>query len=1208
MKLKKIISILIMLVIIGNTILPISFAAYIFDEDKTEYTVNASDLEGGSVNSYYVGNNEVEYSGVIYDKLETLDAKVKKTGIYEISVEMAGGVHPNYLVVKKDANGKVSVAPIATYINEDDIWETMDRNSFETKTVSIYLEEGEEFSICLIGDDGGAFAFSPPSESNSVRVSVDYIEPGANKQIYETDLSSKGYTASKCSDYVVTSDSQKIHLDELQKNESLPGLTTKQEEYAKVQTEQIQQTMNEMAETSADRQSSALEAILSWFVCGLGDSIRKAVNYALGGNISIDSLVFNEYANTRLAFFNSSRADESNRNNYLEGSGLLDSGGKLGTISKYFILFRNIAIVFYVAILLYLGVRVLLQSTGKNKEKYKSMLVDWVKGIIILALFPYAMKYCIMINDGIVSYAAGLRNELNLSELPALTEGLSIEESVALGVVNSGYGASGNLMDTMRAYALNTGRLAYAMLYLFLIKQLIGFILIYFKRLIGVLFLIVIFPLVTISYAVDKIADGKANAFNNWFKEFNMNVFLQAFQAVNYLIVMGIIFGLTATRGTQNIILTLIALEYLSKGDELLRGMFSKVSGAKAGTLPKNLKEAVKTIATVKIGKDLLGKVGKLFGRVKNVGVATSKVSNAYYTFLEAREKEKDSKKLANEVAWMNNPNNPENMAIENVFDNIKTALNQKGNLLGADLRLLEAKTPEEVVNALSQILKIQMDPNKKALFEREYNNLSPKAREQLDMMLGGLKAITDTLNNNVGTNGALTNREININAAIIADIYEGKNRGPYKDLYKYFFEDSDSVVVNAEGKQLGDVASVLMRATRGRVLNEKEQKSFEKVQNMLGTTDLCADLKVRENSVISRARAVEDRRLYSMNQDERTALNGKSQVMMQRYNVSGANAEKGAHILVTYREYQTRIRDGLQDGMQASEALELSTELKYIYDEAKKSGDTELVKMIDDSEKFLGFNVEQMVTLSAVNVINNYQLLEGTETEKQEQYDLAIETVQKRHEEQLGRTFHGRNREEARDNTVLAILYRSEIDDVLNGEVQKGTRRLKTKDTLEDIRDKKEILRMKELIEQNMDEETRMTSKEAGVELLKSLGGVVGAVGSVATIPVNIAAGATTTALFKGAAASDNILQDMVAANMGMSLEDSIEGLIPGTAAAQDKKTLGHKISEATSKAAHNKFGLTEAEKHKEISDRIQKNESARARIDSYKQYIKKK
>ena len=211
-------------------------------------------------------------------------------------------------------------------------------------------------------------------------------------------------------------------------------------------------------------------------------------------------------------------------------------------------------------------------------------------------------------------------------------------------------------------------------------------------------------------------------------------------------------------------------------------------------------------------------------------------------------------------------------------------------------------------------------------------------------------------------------------------------------------------------------------------------------------------------------------------------------------------------------------------------------------------------------------------------------------------------------YKEQLDRPFYDRNGKDVRDNTVLAIFNRAEIDDILNGEVSKGTRRIKTKDTLENIRDKKEISRMKALIEQNLDEETRVTSKEAGVELLKSLGGVVGAVGSVAAIPVNIAAGATTTALFKGAAASDDILQDMVAANMGMSIENSLEGLIPGTAAAQNSKTLGHKISETTSKSAHKKYGLTEAEKHKEINDRILKNENARARIDSYKQYIKKK
>jgi hypothetical protein len=41
-------------------------------------------------------------------------------------------------------------------------------------------------------------------------------------------------------------------------------------------------------------------------------------------------------------------------------------------------------------------------------------------------------------------------------------------------------------------------------------------------------FLILISPLITISYAIDKMGDGRAQALNNWFKEFIYNVIIQS--------------------------------------------------------------------------------------------------------------------------------------------------------------------------------------------------------------------------------------------------------------------------------------------------------------------------------------------------------------------------------------------------------------------------------------------------------------------------------------------------------------------------------------------------------------------------------------------------------------------------------------------------------------------------------------------------------
>ena len=75
------------------------------------------------------------------------------------------------------------------------------------------------------------------------------------------------------------------------------------------------------------------------------------------------------YSKTRLAIFGSN----SGNNSFLSGSGMLGSNGIL---EQYFILFRNIAIAVYLVMLLYVGIRILLSSTGSKKDRYKNLLME----------------------------------------------------------------------------------------------------------------------------------------------------------------------------------------------------------------------------------------------------------------------------------------------------------------------------------------------------------------------------------------------------------------------------------------------------------------------------------------------------------------------------------------------------------------------------------------------------------------------------------------------------------------------------------------------------------------------------------------------------------------------------------------------------------------------------------------------------------------
>ena len=56
------------------------------------------------------------------------------------------------------------------------------------------------------------------------------------------------------------------------------------------------------------------------------------------------------------------------------------------------------------------------------------------------------------------------------------------------------------------------------------------------KRFLMVGFLIVISPLITITYSIDKAGDGKAQAFSTWLKEFMVNILIQPLHALIYLV------------------------------------------------------------------------------------------------------------------------------------------------------------------------------------------------------------------------------------------------------------------------------------------------------------------------------------------------------------------------------------------------------------------------------------------------------------------------------------------------------------------------------------------------------------------------------------------------------------------------------------------------------------------------------------------------
>ena len=110
----------------------------------------------------------------------------------------------------------------------------------------------------------------------------------------------------------------------------------------------------------------------------------------------------------------------------------------------------------------------------------------------------------------------------------------------------------------------------YAIIYIVLIIYTVIFSFTYLKRVIYMAFLTIIAPLVAITYPIDKMNDGKAQAFDMWLKEYIFNLLIQPLHLLLYIILI----GSAMTFASKNIFYVVLALGFFVPAEKLLRRFF----------------------------------------------------------------------------------------------------------------------------------------------------------------------------------------------------------------------------------------------------------------------------------------------------------------------------------------------------------------------------------------------------------------------------------------------------------------------------------------------------------------------------------------------------------------------------------------------------------------------------------------------------------
>ena len=260
--------------------------------------------------------------------------------------------------------------------------------------------------------------------------------------------------------------------------------------------------------------------------------------------------------------------------------------GKLkNTIATWYKALRTIALVSLLSIIVYIGIKIVLSSSSaQNKAKYKNMLKDWLVALALLFVLHYMMAFMVEISSNLIKIVSN--NVAKTSLDGNIYDGLmSSVRDKAYGITSDG----GYDFETTMG-----GKNGFGIMYMALVILTLTFTFKYLKRVIYMAFFTMVAPVIAITYPLDKVKDGKAQAFNYWLREYIYNCLIQPVHLLLYTVLISSCFEFAK----QNVIYSVVALAFFALVEKIVREMFGlkestssegKGSGFAAGAMVTGL-------------------------------------------------------------------------------------------------------------------------------------------------------------------------------------------------------------------------------------------------------------------------------------------------------------------------------------------------------------------------------------------------------------------------------------------------------------------------------------------------------------------------------------------------------------------------------------------------------------------------------------------
>lgn len=307
-------------------------------------------------------------------------------------------------------------------------------------------------------------------------------------------------------------------------------------------------------------------------------------------------------------------------------------------VAKWFYIMRLLAVSGLLLILLYVGIRMALTSIAEDKAKYKQMLIDWATSLVLVFMLQYIIIFTININNAIVDAIAGAANGTSTYTSDEISK---VIRDIAL----NGLG-------------ITTSSLSSTVVYCLIVWQTLGFVIAYLNRTIKIAFLIIISPLISITYAVDKMGDGKSQALNAWLKEFVFTILLQPFHCVIYISLVSMAFELLHTGGAADLaagVLAILCVKFVKTAEQLVRKIFNFQDDGKGTTLDAG---AAVAAGALKKSKEIGQTARKAVNFAKDAKITdklkkdTTKIGAAVKALRKTKEEKQNEKNGGEKVAY----------------------------------------------------------------------------------------------------------------------------------------------------------------------------------------------------------------------------------------------------------------------------------------------------------------------------------------------------------------------------------------------------------------------------------------------------------------------------------------------------------------------------------------------------------------------------